>query len=281
MVWSRMRIDAFADKNNEDEAWPPPNEDHPPEHYTQQLETFDEQEYTKEDYADSSTRLLDCAGCTSIKTITAPTRPDVREVFRLVYERATGVRLDGKMDWSMRKVLRKLAKKHGLKKIGRDKACMYVEDLAPVLQTNLSHVFLGMLFCDQAFAAYNLTSPEELSRLDIAPDRNELPLSLNPELDNVPVFRKAVRTPDSWAISPTEPLPYSTLLPWARALGQITAFAQVTHPYPLGYARGKASNGNGSVSEAMQNLMIGQASIATFLKHHISRRITVDTQAVP
>jgi hypothetical protein len=35
-------------------------------------------------------------------------------------------------------VLRKLAKKHGLKKIGRDKACMYVEDLTIVLQTNLA-----------------------------------------------------------------------------------------------------------------------------------------------
>ena len=26
----------------EDEAWPSPNEDEPPEHYLQQLETFDE-----------------------------------------------------------------------------------------------------------------------------------------------------------------------------------------------------------------------------------------------
>jgi hypothetical protein len=30
----------------------------------------------------------------------------------------------------------------------------------------------------------------------------------------------------------------------------------------------------------MQNLMMGHASIATFLKHYLSRRITVDTQAV-
>ncbi|KAH8710290.1 hypothetical protein GQ44DRAFT_714462 [Phaeosphaeriaceae sp. PMI808] len=407
-------VDAFADKNDEDEAWLSPNEDHPPEHYLQQLETFDEQEYTKEDYADSSTRLLDrmedqwnqCwtylrkghyRAYATVSVATLHTFFDwllgqrrgkggrkrrgtkltsslgtYWKVFRLVYERATGVKLDGKMNRSMHKVLRKLAKKHGLKKIGRDKACMYVEDLALVLQTNLvttekryphgryriqaqfylqlggftanrpqallglcyrhiqvtllrdpeggphqvlleftfeftkeflgikdmntfplpeimydetlifsPHVFLlGMLFCDQAFAAYNLTSPEELSRLDIAPDRNELPLRLNPELENVPVFRKAVRTPDGWAISPTEPLPYSTLLPWIRALGQITAFAQVTRPYSLRYAGGKAFNENGNVSEAMQNLMMGHASIATFLKHYLSRRITVDTQAV-
>ncbi|KAH5553381.1 hypothetical protein HBI26_238320 [Parastagonospora nodorum] len=44
---------------DEDEAWLLPNEDHPPAYYLQQLENFDEQEYTKEDYKDSSTRLLD------------------------------------------------------------------------------------------------------------------------------------------------------------------------------------------------------------------------------
>jgi hypothetical protein len=36
----------------------------------------------------------------------------------------------------------------------------------------------------------------------------------------------------------------------------------------------------GNVSESMQNLMMGHASIGTFLKHYLSRRITVDTQAV-
>jgi hypothetical protein len=36
----------------------------------------------------------------------------------------------------------------------------------------------------------------------------------------------------------------------------------------------------GNVSEAMQNLMMGHASIMTFLRHYLSRRITVDTQAV-
>ena len=45
------------------------------------------------------------------------------------------------------------------------------------------HVFLlGLLFCDRAFAAYNLTSLEELSRLTIPPGRNELSLRLNRRL---------------------------------------------------------------------------------------------------
>ncbi|KAF2682551.1 hypothetical protein K458DRAFT_307420 [Lentithecium fluviatile CBS 122367] len=172
-------VNAFANKNDEDEAWLSPNEDHPPEHYLQQLETFDEQEYTKEDYADSSTRLLDrmedqwnqcwtylrkdhyrAYATVSVATLytffdwllgqrrgkggrkrrgtkLTSSLGTYWKIFRLVYERATGVKLDGKMNRSMHKVLRKLAKKHGLKKIGRDKACMYVKDLALVLQTNL------------------------------------------------------------------------------------------------------------------------------------------------
>ncbi|KAJ5066003.1 C2H2 finger domain protein [Bipolaris maydis] len=366
-------VDEFADKIEKNEAWVFPDDDHPPEYYLQQLENFNEQEYVKEDYKESSTRLLN-----RMEDQWNHSLGTYWKVFRLVYERATGVKLDGKMNRSMHKVLRKLAKKHDLKKIGRDKACMYVEDLAQVLQTNLvttekryphgryriqaqlylqlggftanrpqallslcyrhiqvtllrdpeggphrvlleftfeftkeflgikdlntfplpeimfdqtllfsPHVFLlGLLFRDRAFAAYNLTSPEELSRLKIPPGRNELPLRLNRTLDNVPVFRKAVQTLNGWDVSPTEPLPYSTLLPWIRTLGEITGFAQVTRPYSLRYAGGKAFNENvlthrvGNVSEAMQNLMMGHASIATFLKHYLSRRITVDTQAV-
>ena len=53
-------VDAFADKDDEDEAWLLPNEDHPPKYYLQQLEIFNKQEYTKEDYKDSSTHLLNC-----------------------------------------------------------------------------------------------------------------------------------------------------------------------------------------------------------------------------
>ncbi|KAF2802862.1 uncharacterized protein BDZ99DRAFT_491913 [Mytilinidion resinicola] len=270
------------------------------------------------------------------------------KVYRLVYERATGVKLDGQMNRSMHEVLRRLAKKHSLKKIGRDKACMYVEDQTLVLQTNLAttekrythgryriqaqlylqlggftanrprailslcyrHIqvtllrdpegrpyqvlleftfeftkeFLGikdmntfplpeiiydksLIFSPHAFAAYNLTSPEELSRLFIPPGRNKLPLRLNQELDDIPVFRKA-------------PLPYNTLLPWIKALGKITGFAQVARSYSLRYAGGKAFNEDGNVNEAMQNLMMGHASIRTFLKHYLSRRITVDIQAV-
>jgi hypothetical protein len=53
-------VNEFANnENDEDEAWLSLDKDHPPEHYLQQLEMFDEQEYTRQDYKDSSTRLID------------------------------------------------------------------------------------------------------------------------------------------------------------------------------------------------------------------------------
>jgi hypothetical protein len=52
-------VNKSADNNNEnDEAWLSLDKDHPPEHYLQQLEMFDEQEYTRQVYKNSSTRLI-------------------------------------------------------------------------------------------------------------------------------------------------------------------------------------------------------------------------------
>ncbi|KAH8621540.1 hypothetical protein IG631_23755 [Alternaria alternata] len=48
----------FADKDDKDRAYLSPDNDHPPEYYIQQLKTFNEEEYVKEDYKKSSTRLL-------------------------------------------------------------------------------------------------------------------------------------------------------------------------------------------------------------------------------
>ncbi|KAF1935665.1 hypothetical protein EJ02DRAFT_484092 [Clathrospora elynae] len=281
-------IDAFAHEDNKDEAWLFPNEDHPPEYYLQQLQIFNKQEYTKQDYKDNSTCLLN------------------------LYERAAGVKLDAKMNRSMQKV-KDLArvlqmnlvttKKRYPHRRYRIQAQLYlqlggftanwpqallglcywhiqvtllrdpeggphrvlleftfeftkeflgIKDLntfpLPKIMYDETllfslHVFLlGLLFCDRAFAASNLTSPEELSRLTIPSGRNKLPLRLNPMLDNIPVFWKAV-----------------------------TGFAQVTRHYLLRYAGGKAFNENGNISKSMQNLMMGHASITTFLKHYLSQ----------
>ena len=108
------------------------------------------------------------------------------------------------------------------------------------------HVFLlGLIFADRAFAASKLTSPEQLSRLDIPPGLNKLRLPLRPSMDNVPVFRRLVKTLNGWKISRDLPLPYSTLLPWIKKLGVITGFRQIARPYTLRYAAGKAFDESG------------------------------------
>ena len=101
------------------------------------------------------------------------------------------------------------------------------------------------MFDDQAFAAPNLTSPEQLSILEIEPSCNQLPLPLKPEMDDVPVFRSVVRTMYGWAVSPSKALTYSVVRSSMARLGQITGFKQVTRPYALRYGAGKAFNENG------------------------------------
>ncbi|KAF1968536.1 hypothetical protein BU23DRAFT_479997, partial [Bimuria novae-zelandiae CBS 107.79] len=65
-----------------------------------------------------------------------------------------------------------------------------------------------------------------------------------------------------------------------QTLGKITGFAQVARPYLLRYAGGKLMSYAGNVSDAIYNLIIRHASMATFLKHYLLRRITVNTQAI-
>ncbi|KAH7306158.1 C2H2 finger domain protein [Rhexocercosporidium sp. MPI-PUGE-AT-0058] len=285
------------------------------------------------------------------------------KVFRLVYERATGEKIEGKMNRHMHRALRKLAKKYRLSTKKRDNVAMYIEDLASVLQTNLTttkqrytysrhriamsffcqlaifsanrpsallklrysdiavnllrdpsggphrilieftceftkkylgtkeantfvlseiifdsflilspHVdLLGLIFADNTFLAPSLTSAARISELDIPPGYEQLPLYLKPEMADIPVFRKSVRTPYGWEISPDQPLPYTTLLKWMKRLGVLTGFPQITRPYSLRY---------GDVSDALQNMIMQYAKIDTFIKHYFRRTVTADTRAI-
>ncbi|QLI67036.1 uncharacterized protein G6M90_00g030440 [Metarhizium brunneum] len=60
------------------------------------------------------------------------------KVFRLVHERATGNKLDPKLNRRMHKVLRDLAKKHGLSNEKRVNRCMTIEDLKKQIETTIS-----------------------------------------------------------------------------------------------------------------------------------------------
>ncbi|OAQ58191.1 C2H2 finger domain-containing protein [Pochonia chlamydosporia 170] len=60
------------------------------------------------------------------------------KVFRLVYERAVGAKLDTKLNRNMHKVLRELAKKHALSDQKRANRCMTINDLKEQIETTLN-----------------------------------------------------------------------------------------------------------------------------------------------
>ncbi|KAI9763719.1 MAG: hypothetical protein M1839_006317 [Geoglossum umbratile] len=143
------------------------------------------------------------------------------------------------------------------------------------------HVFLlGLIFADRAFAAPNLTSAGQLSRLDIRPGYQQLELLLKPSMLDIPVFRKSVRTGYGYEISSHEPLSYATLLSLMKAVGVIAGFLQPTRPYCLRYGAGNEFNQSGDVSDALQNMMLQHANIDTFIKHYLPRRVTADVRAI-
>jgi hypothetical protein len=71
---------------------------------------------------------------------------------------------------------------------------------------------LGLIFANNAFLAPSLTSAERISELDIPAGYEQLPLYLKPEIADIPVFRKSIKTPYRWQISPDQLLLYTTLL---------------------------------------------------------------------
>ncbi|CAG8036080.1 unnamed protein product [Penicillium olsonii] len=298
------------------------------------------------------------------------------KVFRLVFERATSEKIGKTMNRQMRRVIRKLARKHKLSWKGREKSTMFVEDLTMVVETAISttkkkfghgrhrielclflqlagltanrpqavlslryrhigvsllrdpqggphriliefkfeytkgflgskdentyilpeiifdpslvlspHVFLlGLLFADSDFKRVDgeevLTSAGQLPRLHIRDGCNELPLLLDPALDDVPVFRQTERTLQGIGISTDKCLPYSTLLPWVKSVGSITGFRQVARPYSLRYGAGKALDNSGAVSDSLRNLIMHHADSRTFLKYYLDRRIDKNLPAI-
>ncbi|KAJ5086714.1 hypothetical protein NUU61_008021 [Penicillium alfredii] len=147
------------------------------------------------------------------------------------------------------------------------------------------HVFLlGLVFADHAFDRVDgeevLVSANQLPRLRIRDECNELRLQLDPKLDDVPIFRMSERSLHGIGISPDQPLPYSTLEPWVKKIGAITGFQQVTRPYSLRYGAGTALDSSGSVSDPLRNLIMHHADTRTFLKYYLSRRISKNLPAI-
>ncbi|KAH8654664.1 hypothetical protein BGZ61DRAFT_524198 [Ilyonectria robusta] len=234
------------------------------------------------------------------------------KVFRLVYERAVGTKLDPKMNRQMHRVLRKLAKDHDLSTKKRENRCMTIDDLKEQIEATFTpeftktylgtkdaktftvpetmfdptlllspHAFLlGILFRHRAFQASNLVSAAQLDNLDIHPDERELRLPLRDDLDDVPLFRRAVKTATGFEMSLTEPITYGMMAAWIKRIGEILGRLYTTICYSLRYNAGNELDGSPYASDAIRNLALDHDSSVPFQKHYLGRQLRLDTWAI-
>jgi hypothetical protein len=64
----------------------------------------------------------------------------------------------------------------------------------PSLILSLHVALLGLIFTNNTFLALSLILAVRISELDIPPGYKQLPLYLKPEMANIPVFYKSIRT---------------------------------------------------------------------------------------
>lgn len=102
------------------------------------------------------------------------------------------------------------------------------------------HVFLlGILFRHQAFRARNLTSPDQLDKLDIHPGELELPLPLREDLNDTYVFRRVMETVTGYTMS-SEPVSNAMMDYRFKRVGELLGLEYDTIFYSLRY---NAANG--------------------------------------
>ena len=104
------------------------------------------------------------------------------------------------------------------------------------------HVFLlTLLFRHNAFDEESgLTCPEDIEKLDIHAGENELPLPLRSDLDDVFIFRRAIRTLTGYEISLSEPVTYAMMARWIKVIGIILGVEYVVICYSLRYLTGNS-----------------------------------------
>ncbi|KAJ8110847.1 hypothetical protein OPT61_g6412 [Boeremia exigua] len=141
------------------------------------------------------------------------------------------------------------------------------------------HVFLlGLMFADKVFSIPNLT-PERLYKLDIRPGCNSLEIPIKREMAELCVFRQCEQAATRCKIG-NNGLSYAVLKAHMKDIGEIAGFKEITKPYNLRYGSGNAFDSNGDTSQDLRNLIMKHANTDVFLNHYLSRRITIDTQAI-
>jgi hypothetical protein len=109
-------------------------------------------------------------------------------------------------------------------------------------------MLLGLLFADHAFAAPQLTGPEQLFRLRIPDSLNQLVLPTKDSMSKQPIFRSTVKTAYGVQICPTKQMTASNLRSSFAKWGQITGFELPLKPYAFRRGNGEALDSSSKLS---------------------------------
>ncbi|KAK7408614.1 hypothetical protein QQX98_009216 [Neonectria punicea] len=143
--------------------------------------------------------------------------------------------------------------------------------LDPTLLLSPHAFLLGILFRHRAFRACDLTSASQLNSLDIHPSERELRLPLREDLNDAPLFRRAVKTLTGFEMSLTEPITYSMMAGWIKRIGVLLGRLYTTICYNLRYNAGNELDESPYASDAIRNLALDHDSSVPFQKHYLGR----------
>ena len=101
-------------------------------------------------------------------------------------------------------------------------------------------MLLGLAFSDQAFAAPDLTSPEQLFGLRVGSNQLELPIPINHTKAEMPLFRRLKSTVHGVRVSPVDAVTDNWLRESKARLGAVTGFELPVGPYCFRRGAGEA-----------------------------------------
>jgi hypothetical protein len=96
----------------------------------------------------------------------------------------------------------------------------------------ISH-FIALALADNAFAARGIQSATDIFRIEVPAHRNGLQVKWKPEIFNVPIFRRTIRTAQGIIISPNKALAYDTFNQYLQRLGRNSGFQDKLTPYSV------------------------------------------------
>jgi hypothetical protein len=169
--------------------------------------------------------------------------------------------------------------------------------LDPTLLLSPHTFLLGILFRHRAFRASDLISASQLDNLEIYPGERELRLPLREDLNEVPLFRRAVKTLTGFEMSITGRISYGMMAAWIKKIGEVLGRLYTTICYSLRYNAGNELDGSRKLhllilrvadsdlciayaSDAIRNLALDHGSSDPFQKHYLGRQLRIDTWAI-